>query len=61
MFANGSPVQTGVIVFGGYAGRAAPHHITLRSITLLPSITGTNDRNDHGSTSRMPWAARTIS
>ena len=48
VFANGSPVQTGVIVFGGYAGLAAPHHITLRSITLLPSITGTNDRNDHG-------------
>ena len=48
VFANGSPVQTGVIVFGGYAGRAAPHHISLRSITLLPSITGTNDRNDHG-------------
>jgi hypothetical protein len=47
VFANGSPLQTGVIVFGGYAGRAAPHHITLRSVKLLPSITGSTN-GDHG-------------
>ena len=39
--------HTGVIMFGGYAGRAAPHHITLRNIEILGSCTGHNDRNDH--------------
>jgi hypothetical protein len=41
---NGSPFTppadgTGVIVFGGYAGQAAPHHITLRDVTVR-QITG---------------------
>ena len=39
-FANGEPTETGVITFGGYAGRAAPHHITLRNISILASVTG---------------------
>ena len=34
-FANGQATDTGVIVFGGYAGLPAPHHITLRSISIL--------------------------
>ena len=38
-FANGKPTETGVITFGGYAGKAAPHHITLRNITITRSIT----------------------
>jgi len=46
-FANGQATSTGVIVFGGYAGRAAPHHITLRNIKVLASCTGRNDRSDH--------------
>jgi hypothetical protein len=46
-FANGQAFETGVIVFGGYAGLAAPHHITLRNIKVLASCTGHNDRNDH--------------
>ena len=47
-FANGQATSTGVIMFGGYAGLAAPHHITLRNIKLLASLTGHNDQNDHG-------------
>lgn len=51
-FANGSPTSTGVIMFGE-GGGAAPHHITLRNITLAGSITGgaTNasaPASDHG-------------
>jgi hypothetical protein len=40
-FANGVPTQTGVIVFGGYSGLAAPHHITLRELAIAGSITST--------------------
>ena len=46
-FANGEATDTGVIVFGGYAGAAAPHHITLRAVEILGTCTGHNDRNDH--------------
>ena len=46
-FANGQATQTGVVVFGGYAGLAAPHHITLRHITFRGSLTGTGGVNDH--------------
>jgi hypothetical protein len=35
-----SGTGTGVIVFGGYTGLAAPHHITLRNCTIRP-IAGT--------------------
>jgi hypothetical protein len=46
-FANGRPTLTGVITFGGY-GLAAAHHITLRNITILPSIAGDPASNkDH--------------
>ncbi len=38
VFDNGTATDTGVIVFGGYAGLAAPHHITLPNVTLGPSI-----------------------
>ena len=45
-FANGEPTQTGVICFGGaggsaYIGQAAPHHITLRNISIAGSVTST--------------------
>jgi hypothetical protein len=47
VFAHGTPTQTGVITFGGYSGRAAAHHITLRNITLprtlVSSSTGSTD------------------
>ena len=46
-FANGTPVHRASSAFGGYAGRAAPHHITLRNITILASITSTSSL-DHG-------------
>jgi hypothetical protein len=46
--ANGQATDTGIIVFGGYAGKAAPHHITLRNIHILSSCTAHNERNDHG-------------
>jgi hypothetical protein len=46
-FANGTTNQTGVIVFGGYAGTKAPYAITLRHITVDRSVhrvnTGTRD------------------
>ena len=49
VFAHGTPTQTGVITFGGYAGKAAPHHITLRNITLPRSLVSTTaGANDHG-------------
>jgi hypothetical protein len=38
--ANGEATATGVITFGGYAGLAAPHHITMRHITIEQSCTG---------------------
>ena len=40
VFANGTPTQTGVVTFGGYSGMAAAHHITLRHLTFLRSLTG---------------------
>ena len=33
---SGQGSGTGVVVFGGYAGMAAPHHITLRNCTIRP-------------------------
>jgi len=49
VFANGTPTNTGVITFGGYQGLAAPHHITLRNITLPQSLTSTSPGStDHG-------------
>ena len=38
--ANGLANQAGVVTFGGYPGEAAPHHITLRNITIKASCTG---------------------
>ena len=38
--ANGTADQTGVVTFGGYAGKAAPHHITMRNITIKASCLG---------------------
>jgi len=38
-FANGTPNQTGVIMFGEGSG-VAPHHITLRNVTIAASCTG---------------------
>jgi hypothetical protein len=46
--AHGTPTQTGVITFGGYAGMAAPHHITLRNFGMLSSLTTTSvGASDH--------------
>jgi hypothetical protein len=46
-FANGTTSQTGVIVFGGYSGLAAPYNITLRNFTIQHSVhrvgSGTTD------------------
>jgi len=38
--ANGTADQTGVVTFGGYAGKAAPHHIAMRNITIKASCKG---------------------
>jgi hypothetical protein len=38
--ANGHATETGAITYGGYAGRAAPHHITLRSWTIDSTVRG---------------------
>ena len=38
--ANGTADQTGVVTFGGSAGKAAPHHITMRNITIKASCLG---------------------
>ncbi len=46
-FAHGQATNTGVVVFGGYAGLAAAHHITLRHITILSTCTGRSGVNDH--------------
>lgn len=46
--ANGQATDTGVITFGGYAGNPAPHHITMRNISILASCTGrTATATDH--------------
>lgn len=45
-FANGRPTQTGVIYFGG---SPAPHHITLRDITIDKTVTSVSTGSgDHG-------------
>lgn len=47
-FANGTTSQTGVIVFGGYAGQKAPHDIKLRNITIQRSVHRVGDgMTDH--------------
>ena len=38
--AGGQATDTGIITFGGYAGLAAPHHVTLSRISILASCTG---------------------
>ncbi len=38
--ANGQATSTGVVTFGGPAGLDAPHHITLRHVTIDGSCTG---------------------
>lgn len=38
--ANGQATETGIITFGGYAGLAAPHHITLADWMIDGSCTG---------------------
>ena len=38
--AGGEATSTGIVTFGGYAGMAGPHHITMRYITILSSCTG---------------------
>ena len=40
--ANGRADQTGIVTFGGYAGMAAPHHITMRNITIKASCRGSS-------------------
>jgi hypothetical protein len=39
-FANMGAQQSGIIEIAGYTSRAAPHHITLRHMTILASCTG---------------------
>jgi hypothetical protein len=39
-FANMGAYQSGIIEIGGYTTRAAPHHITLRHITIESTCTG---------------------
>jgi hypothetical protein len=49
VFGNGTPTNTGVIAFGGYAGRAAPHDIMIRQATILRTVTSTaSGATDHG-------------
>ena len=38
--AGGQATCTGIVTFGGYDGVAAPHHITMRNITILATCTG---------------------
>lgn len=51
-FSDGSPTSTGVIMFGE-GGGVAPHHISLRNITITASVTGratsaSAPADDHG-------------
>jgi hypothetical protein len=47
-FANGTTSQTGVVVFGGYSGMAAPHDITLKHFTIESSCHRVNSgATDH--------------
>jgi hypothetical protein len=39
-FAHMNANYTGIVEIGSYTSRAAPHHITLRNITILSSCTG---------------------
>jgi hypothetical protein len=42
-FANGTVNQTGVVMFGGYAGKKAPYAITLRRITVNHTVHRVNN------------------
>jgi hypothetical protein len=42
VFGNGSPTETGVVTFGGYSGMPGAHHITLRHLRFLPTLTGSS-------------------
>ncbi len=49
VFANGTPTETGVITFGGYAGEPSAHHITMRNIRIDDSVTSdSTGATDHG-------------
>jgi hypothetical protein len=45
VFSGGRATDTGVVMFGGYKGLAAPHHITMRSIHLASTCTGVPPRD----------------
>ena len=54
-FANGEATRRGPSCSAATPGRPPPHHITLRHIKLLSSLTGRNPQNDHGI--YVSWAA----
>jgi hypothetical protein len=59
-FANGQATSTGVITFGGHAGSAAPHHITLRHVTVLGSCTGRSTTSLSGSLDHAIYVAHAV-
>ena len=59
-FANGQATATGVITFGGHAGSAAPHHITLRHVTVLGSCTGRSTTALSGSLDHAIYVAHAV-
>ena len=56
VFAHMAANYTGIVEFGSYTTRAAPHHITLRNITILSSCTGRATTPDgRPGTTRCTW------
>lgn len=59
-FANGQATDTGVILFGGYSGLAAPHHITLRHLRILSSVTGRSTSPSASNTDQAIYIAQAV-
>ena len=58
VFANGTPTETGVVTFGGYAGMPAAHHITLRNLRFLGSLTGSSTNSSAPATDHAIYVSK---
>ncbi len=59
-FVNGKATQTGVVMFGGYAGLRAAHHIKLRHIKFRSSVAGQAPTRDSAPTDAAIYIAGAV-
>lgn len=58
--AGGQATETGAITFGGYAGLAAPHHITLRGWEIDATVTGRARSADGNTTDHAIYVSKAV-